>query len=146
MAPPKYTDNIDEKGHTLEDALREYPAVADWGWDTAVTLATSAAADDIIDTATEHGFEAGCPVYFPTLTGGTGLTAATVIYYVVATSLAAQTFRVALTPGGSAHVFSTDITAGTVRALSPETDIPLAGETTGMFPAQTDAEVDAQVG
>lgn len=88
------------------------PSEGDLG--TTVTLATSAAADDILDTATAHGFVAGDAVVFPTLTGGTGLTAGRV-YYVVATSLAAQTFRVTDTVGGSAIGFSADITAGTVR-------------------------------
>src|SRR6188472_3185873 len=66
---------------------------------TMVTLATSAASDDIIDTSGSHGYVAGTPVRFKTLTGGTGLTANTT-YYVSATSLAATTFRVsaALTP------------------------------------------------
>lgn len=81
----------------------------------AVTLATSAAADDIIDTATAHGFSAGDAVVFPTLTGGTGLTAGRV-YYVIAANLAAQTFQVSTTVGGSAVDFSANITAGTVRS------------------------------
>lgn len=81
---------------------------------TTVALATSAASDDIIDTATPHGFTAGTRVRFKTLTGGTGLSANTP-YYVSATSLGAQTFRVSAaadpdTPLG----FSADITAGTV--------------------------------
>lgn len=81
----------------------------------AVTLATSAAADDIIDTATAHGFAAGDAVVFPTLTGGTGLTTGRV-YYVIAANLAAQTFQVSTTAGGAAVNFSADITAGTVRS------------------------------
>jgi len=80
----------------------------------AVTLATSLAADDIIDTATAHGFVAGDIVVFPTLTGGTGLVVGR-RYYVIAANLAAQTFQVSLTPGGAAVNFSADITAGTVR-------------------------------
>jgi hypothetical protein len=94
----------------------------------AVTLATSAAADDIIDTASAHGFVAGDSVRFPTLTGGTGLVA-NQQYYVVATSLGAQTFRVAATPGGAPIDFSADITAGTVRkdtAISKATFLNLA--------------------
>jgi hypothetical protein len=89
------------------------PSALDLG--DAVTLATSAAADDIIDTATAHGFVVGDAVVFTALTGGTGLTVGQV-YYVIATSLAAQTFRVALTVGGAGINFSADITAGTVRS------------------------------
>jgi hypothetical protein len=80
---------------------------------STITLATSAAADDIIDTAAAHGFVAGQAIRFATLTGGTGLTAGTT-YYVISANLAAQTFQVATTPGGSAVNFSADITAGTV--------------------------------
>lgn len=89
------------------------PSQGDLG--AAVTLANpSAAVDDIIDTTTAHGYVAGDEVVFPTLTGGAGLTAGQV-YYVIATSLAASTFRVSATPGGAGIDFTTDITAGTVR-------------------------------
>jgi hypothetical protein len=88
------------------------PSEGDLG--TAVTLATSAAADDILDTATAHGFVAGDIVVFPTLTGGTGLVTGR-RYYVIAANLAAQTFQVSLTAGGAAVNFTADVTAGTVR-------------------------------
>lgn len=88
------------------------PSEGDVG--AAITLATSAAADDIVDTATAHGFAAGDKVVFPSLTGGTGLTAGRV-YYVIAANLAATTFQVSTTAGGAAVNFSADITAGTVR-------------------------------
>ena len=78
---------------------------------TGVALATSAAADDIIDTATAHGFTAGQRVMFESKTGGTGLSTLTP-YYVIAANLAAQTLQVSLTAGGAAIDFSTDITAG----------------------------------
>lgn len=81
---------------------------------TAVTLAVSAAADDIIDTATAHGYMAGDKVVFTALTGGTGLTTGRV-YYVIAANLAAQTFQVSETAGGAAVNFTADITAGTVQ-------------------------------
>jgi len=83
-----------------------------------ITLATSAAADDIIDTTTAHGFAIGDTVRFVTLTGGTGLTAGT-SYFVVSTSFAAQTFRVSTTAGGAAINFTSDITAGTVVKAVP---------------------------
>jgi len=83
----------------------------------SVTLATSAAADDVIDTAASHGFKAGDVVQFPTLTGGTGLTAST-NYYVISTNLGTTTFQVSTTPGGSAATFSADITAGTVAKVT----------------------------
>jgi len=79
-----------------------------------VTLATSAAADDIIDTAAAHGYAAGDIVVFDALTGGTGLVVGQ-RYYVIAGNLGAQTFQVSLTAGGAAVNFTADITAGTVR-------------------------------
>lgn len=82
---------------------------------STVTLATSAAADDIIDTTTNHGYSAGDAVVFPTLTGGTGLEANRT-YYVIAANLGAQTFQVSETAGGTAVDFFTNITAGTVRS------------------------------
>lgn len=85
---------------------------------TAVTLQTSAAADDIID-ATAHGFSAGDRVVFTSLTGGTGLSTNRE-YYVIAANLAANTFQVSTAPGGSAVNFSADITAGQVRKSGTE--------------------------
>lgn len=80
---------------------------------SVVTLQTSAAADDIID-ATAHGFVAGDRVVFTALTGGAGLSTNRE-YYVIAANLAANTFQVSTTLGGSAVNFTSDITAGSVR-------------------------------
>ena len=80
----------------------------------AKTLTTSAAADDIIDTTTAHGFVAGDAVIFESLTGGAGLSAGQV-YFVLTDSLGAQTFKVAPSPGAAFVNFTTDITAGSVR-------------------------------
>lgn len=76
-------------------------------------ITTSSAADDIIDTTTSHGYVADDAVRFTALTGGAGLVVDTV-YYVSATSLTATGFRVAMTAGGAAIGFTTNITAGTV--------------------------------
>jgi len=93
------------------------------GGGATVTLATSAAADDIFDTTAAHGFFNGDQVQFLTLTGGgTGAPVVGQTYYVVATSLAAQTFRVAETAGGTALDFAENITAGTVRKLGALTE------------------------
>lgn len=82
-----------------------------------VTLATSLAVDDIIDTATAHGFALDDTVEFTALTGGAGLAIGTK-YFVVAASLGAQTFRVSAAKGGAAIDFTTDITAGSVRRVN----------------------------
>jgi hypothetical protein len=85
----------------------------------SATLANPcAAADDIIDTVADHGLAAGDYITFPTLTGGTGLTANT-IYRVHAAELHARTFQVALASDGITKVlFSTNITAGTVARVA----------------------------
>lgn len=86
-----------------------------------IALATSAHADDIFDTTPDHGFAAGDAVVFTALTGGDTTTAALVgrVVWVVPTSLAAKTFRVSLTPGGSAITWGTaDISAGTVAKVT----------------------------
>ena len=91
------------------------------GWSNVgpdVALANpSAATDDIIDTTGAHGFAVNDAVKFTALTGGTGLVVDTT-YYVVATSLASTTFRVAAPRGGTALGFSTNITAGNVVKVS----------------------------
>lgn len=83
----------------------------------SIDLATSAAVDDIIDTATAHGFAADDVVEFTALTGGAGLSTNTP-YYVISANLGATTFQVSTTKGGAAVNFTTDITAGTVRSLN----------------------------
>lgn len=93
-------------------------AVVDSSDGAPVTLATSAASDDIIDTATAHGLKAGDRVHFPTLTGGTGLSTDTT-YYVIADNLAATTFQVSVTADGTAVNFTADITAGQVVKALP---------------------------
>lgn len=105
------TNVVTDEGYFDADGMFQ-PSEAAIG--DAVTLATSAAADDIIDTATAHGFSAGDLVVFDSLTGGTGLTVGQG-YYVLASSLAATTFQVSTTAGGSAVNFTADITAGSVR-------------------------------
>jgi hypothetical protein len=79
---------------------------------------TGVAGTDIITTATAHGFTAGTPVVFPTLTGGAGLASTPTVYWVIAASLTATTFKVSATQGGSALDFTTDITAGTVETFT----------------------------
>jgi hypothetical protein len=105
------TSVVNDQGY-FDAAGRFQPFTGTAG--AAVTITTSAAADDIVDTTTAHNFVAGDRVVFTALTGGTGLTTNRE-YYVIATSLAAQTFRVADTVGGAGINFTTDITAGTVR-------------------------------
>lgn len=71
-------------------------------------------ADDDTFTAAAHGLQDGDRVIFPALSGGSGLTAATVAYFV--RDATANTFKVSATVGGAAVNFTTDVTVGsTVR-------------------------------
>lgn len=71
-----------------------------------VTGATAAASTDLV-TKTAHGLSAGQRIYFTTLTGGTGL-AVNTAYYVLASGLTADAFKVALTAGGAAINITVD--------------------------------------
>jgi hypothetical protein len=75
---------------------------------------TGDAGTDII-TAVGHTYAANQGVRFPTLTGGSGLTAATTNYFV--RDISGDTFKVSTTSGGAAVNFTTNITAGTVVAM-----------------------------
>lgn len=104
-------------------ALQETPAPTNtqvvFGGDV-ITLALSAATDDILDTAAAHGLAEGDVVRFVTLTGGTGL-AVNTNYWVIAANLAAQTFQVSATKGGAAVNFTADATAGTLIKANLDT-------------------------
>lgn len=75
---------------------------------------TGVASTDIF-TLTAHGFAIGDAVVIPTLFGGAGLTAGK-RYYVIAANFAANTFQLALTAGGAAVNYTTDVTAGSTAA------------------------------
>lgn len=106
----------------------QYEAVYDWEANTtlnvlfgvqsaAITISGGVAATDLISTSAPHQLIAGLRVWFPSLEGGTGLTAAEgTWYYVIASGLTTTDFKVSETLGGSAKDFTTAITAGSVRA------------------------------
>jgi hypothetical protein len=81
--------------------------------------AVTGEADDETFAATAHGYEAGDRVVFTSLTGGAGLSTNRE-YYVIASGLTANAFKVSATLGGSAVNFTTDVTAGTVRSAGHE--------------------------
>jgi hypothetical protein len=84
--------------------------------DIAVDLSSGDETTDLITASAPHGLVAGDRVWFPTLTGGTGLTAAEgTWYYVIATGLTTTAFKVSTTLAGAAVNFTTAITDGSVR-------------------------------
>jgi hypothetical protein len=76
------------------------------GTDTKAGTAT--AATDLVNI-TSHPYRNGDQIKFPTLTGGAGLTAATVTYFV--RDATDNTFKVALTRGGAAVDITSDASA-----------------------------------
>jgi hypothetical protein len=99
-----------------------------------IELATSAAADDVGDTVTDHGFVGGDAIRFKvgTLVGGSGLSEHVTYFVTDNGSLAARTFQMsstqALALAGTADVgWTTDITAGRMQVyIRPSYDIELA--------------------
>jgi len=97
--------------------------------DAVVAFSVTGVASTDIITATGHNFTANQAVRFPTLTGGSGLTAATTNYFV--RDISGDTFKVSTTSGGAAVNFTTDITAGTVIAVQANVTIAnVSSETT----------------
>lgn len=74
---------------------------------------TGTASTDVF-TSTAHGYSNGDRVLLSGLTGGAGLVAGR-LYFIIASST--DRFQVALTSGGSAVDFTSDLSAGTVTRI-----------------------------
>jgi hypothetical protein len=91
---------------------------------TAITGVTSA--DALTFDKTSHGLTTGDLVILTSLTGGSALKAGTAnnadenarIYFVIATGLTADAFRVSTIPGGSAEAHGSNVSAVTVTKLT----------------------------
>lgn len=81
--------------------------------DTPVLVNGTAAASTDLVTITGHGLVANDRIYFTRLTGGTGL-ALNTTYYVIASGLTANDFKVATTSGGAAINITVDYTRAEV--------------------------------
>lgn len=81
-------------------------------WPPAYTGITGTASTDTL-TLTAHGLLENDSVRFSALTGGAGLATGTT-YYVIASGLTADAFKLSATLGGSAVDFTTNITAATL--------------------------------
>lgn len=88
----------------------EYPDLAT---NNGTARAVTATASTDLVNLTAHGFIAGDRVSFASLAGGAGLTDGT-IYYVIASGLTADAFKVSATAGGSAVDITTNYSGGTV--------------------------------
>lgn len=85
---------------------------------SAVTGVTATAATDLVNK-TSHGLVAGDRVTFGAITGGTGLSTG-VAYYVIASGLTANAFKVSTTSGGAAVNITVDGTAMTYVKTSTQ--------------------------
>jgi hypothetical protein len=107
------TDNsILRSGGTGGSTVQDSALVID---DAVVPFSITGDAGTDIITAVGHPYTANQGVRFPTLTGGSGLTAATTTYFV--RDISGDTFKVSTTSGGGAVNFTTNITVGTVIAM-----------------------------
>ena len=106
----------------------------------AAQAITGTASTNVINDVA-HGLRDGDRVIFPTLSGGSGLTAATVAYFV--RDATADTFKVSATVGGAAVDFATDITSGTVRWYENITGVAAAPSAllVGFAPVEPEAAV-----
>jgi hypothetical protein len=86
-------------------------------YDSHYEQVTGVAGTDVF-TATAHGYEEDQPVRFLDLTGGIGITEGKT-YYVIASGLTADAFKVSETEGGSTINFTSDISAGYVSPIFP---------------------------
>lgn len=90
--------------------------------DVPTGQAVTATASTDVFAKTAHGYVAGNAVVFSGLTGGAGVTAGTT-YYVIASGLTADAFKVSATQGGSTIDVTTDMSAGTVTRQLNWTDV-----------------------
>ena len=106
------TDNAIVRADSTSNTVQDSALVID---DAVVPFNITGDAGTDIITAVGHNFTTNQGVRFPTLTGGSGLTAATTNYFV--RDISGDTFKVSTTSGGAAVNFTTNITAGTVIAM-----------------------------
>ena len=112
---------------TFTTALAEAGAIARGL--TITGIATGTASTSLI-SMTNHDRAVGDKVTFSSLTGGAGLSTSTP-YYVIANGLTANVFKLSATVGGSAIVFSTDITAAGIIFYSRRVNVIQIGDSTG---------------
>jgi hypothetical protein len=92
-------------------------------------LSATGVASTGLFTSTAHGLQVNDVVYFLSKTGGSSLTLLT-RYYVIATGLTANAFKVSLTQGGATASLGTNVTASTlVRRIFQQVQSASAAET-----------------
>ena len=116
IIPGRFRMDITPVADQLDYRLRRF------GSDIALTTPFGAAATDVL-TSTAHGLTANTPIRFVSLIGGTGLTIGTT-YYVIASGLTADAFKVSASLGGAAVDVTSNVTSGTFYAVTSDDPIP----------------------
>ena len=98
----------------------EVQAWLDSGLNTTIGAVTFTDSGDLVGK-TAHGLVAGDVVEFPTVVTTTGISANTE-YYVIASGLTADAFKVSATSGGSALTLTTDGTGTAVKKSANSAD------------------------
>lgn len=105
ICPTRFIEQITPRTDTLSYPLR------------CLLDVTGTASSDLF-SCTSHGLDVGTQVFFRTLTGGTNLSTST-RYYVIASGLTADAFKLSTALGGSPVDFSTNLTAAVLERQDP---------------------------
>lgn len=119
------TPQVSATAFTWSTARLQYEATVNWNTTTlnarfgvqdAVDVISSGnESTEVITTSAAHGLAVNDRVWFPSLTGGSGITAAEGTWYYVKSVPSTTTFTLSATLGGATLDFTTAITAGSVR-------------------------------
>lgn len=101
-----------------DDKTLPMPQVRQKGLNAEAGKAVTAVAATDLFTSAAHGYLVGNRVRFTGLTGGAGITVGQ-DYFVIASGLTTNDFKVSATLGGATIDVTTDLTAGTVRRWIP---------------------------
>lgn len=105
ICPQRFIEQITPRTNALSYPLR------------CLLDVTGAASTDVF-SCTAHGLDVGTQVFFRSLTGGAGLDTST-RYYVIASGLTADAFKLSTSAGSSSVDFTTDVTAATIERQDP---------------------------
>src|SRR3972149_2619307 len=116
IIPGRFRTDITPVADQLDYRLRRF------GSDIALTAPFGVATTDVL-TSAAHGLTANTPIRFVSLLGGIGLSLGTT-YYVIASGLTANEFKISASLGGSTIDITSDVTSGTFYAVTSDDPIP----------------------
>lgn len=116
VAPIRFQEDLTPVADQLDYELRPF------GTQQTLTTPFGVASTDTL-TSTAHGLLSADPIRFLSLVGGTGLTVGTT-YYVIASGLTTDAFKISATLAGSAVDVTTDISSGTFYKVTSDAAAP----------------------